>query len=92
MECAGVKVESLDFLADNPRYTRRMAEYVGQLCRKMTNKDVGELLHIDQESVKELDKIYMKQLLTKHPIAAPQVIGIDSAFNWSWSHLPHCGE
>lgn len=70
-------MEKLAFLADNTRYTKRMAAYVGQLCRKMTNKAVAELLHIDQESVKELDKIYMKQLLTKHPIAAPQVIGVD---------------
>lgn len=77
VKCEGVKVESLAFLADNTRYTKRMAAYVGQLCRKMTNKAVAELLRIDQESVKELDKIYMKQLLTKHPIAAPQVIGID---------------
>lgn len=77
VKCEGVKVEKLDFLADNPRYTKRMAEYVGKLCRKMTNKAVAELLHMDQESVKDLDKIYMKQLLAKHPIAAPRVLGID---------------
>lgn len=77
VRCEGVKVEALDFLADNTRYTKRMAEYVGQLCQQMTNKAVAELLRLDQESVKELDKIYMKRLLARHPIAAPRVIGID---------------
>lgn len=77
LKCEGVKVERLDFLAHNTRYTKRMAEYVGNLCRKMTNKAVAELLRLDQESVKELDKIYMKQLLVKHAVAAPRVLGID---------------
>jgi len=75
--CDGVKVESLDWLADNPRYTSRMAEYVGKLCRQMTNKAVAELLRIDEEAVKEFDKLYMARLLAKHPIKAVRVLGID---------------
>jgi hypothetical protein len=36
-----VKRERLDFLADNPLYTRRFAYYVGRRCRSATIKDVG---------------------------------------------------
>jgi transposase len=31
--CGKVKREQLDFLADNPLYTKRFAYYVGQRCR-----------------------------------------------------------
>lgn len=75
--CAGVRVEHLDWLAENSRYTKRMAEYVGKLCRQMTNKAVAELLHLDEGTVKELDKLYMAKLLLKHPVAAVRVVGID---------------
>jgi transposase len=30
--CGAVKRERLDFLADNPRYTKRFAFYVGRRC------------------------------------------------------------
>jgi hypothetical protein len=36
--CQGVKVERLDWLAQNPRYTHRFAHHVGILCRDMSNK------------------------------------------------------
>ena len=32
--CGGVKRERLDFLADNPHYTKRFAYYVGRRCRR----------------------------------------------------------
>src|SRR2546422_136285 len=38
--CGKVKRERLDFLADNPLYTKRFAYYVGRRCRSATIKDV----------------------------------------------------
>ena len=34
--CGKVKSERLDFLADNPFYTKRFAYYVGRRCRQST--------------------------------------------------------
>ena len=39
--CGKVKRERLDFLADNPLYTKRFAYYVGRRCRSATIKDVA---------------------------------------------------
>src|SRR5271163_4186779 len=39
--CGKVKSERLDFLADNPLYTKRFAYYVGRRCRDGTIKDVA---------------------------------------------------
>ena len=75
--CGKVKRERLEFLADNPFYTKRFAFYVGRRCRIETIKDVAEELHLDWHTVKELDKQYMREQLAKAGTPAPKRIGID---------------
>jgi transposase len=72
-----VKTERLDWLADNPRYTKRFAKYVGQRCRESSIKSVAKELKLDWHTVKELDKEYMRGLLAKAGTPAPEAIGID---------------
>ena len=79
MKCksCGVKNEKLDFLSENTKYTLRFAMQIGGLCRAMTIKDVARRMYLDWHTVKELDKIYMREQvrLAGHP--APRVIGVD---------------
>jgi transposase len=75
--CGGVRVESLDWLAKNPRYTRRFAQQVGKYCREMSNTAVAAMMFLQERTVKDLDKLYMQELLKKNPAPAPRVIGID---------------
>ena len=75
--CGKVKRERLDFLADNPHYTKRFAFYVGRRCRQATIKDVAEELKLDWHTVKALDKQYMRAQLERAGTPGPQVIGID---------------
>ena len=75
--CGKVKQERLDFLADNPFYTKRFAYYVGQRCRAATIKDVAKDLALDWHTVKALDKQYMEAQLKRVGTPGPQVIGID---------------
>lgn len=75
--CASVKNERLDWLADNPLYTKRFAFFVGRRCRQTTIKEVAEELHLDWDAVKELDKQYMREQLRRVGQPAPRVIGID---------------
>jgi transposase len=42
--CDSVKRERLDFLADNPHFTRRFAFYVGRRCRQASIRDVAKEL------------------------------------------------
>ena len=73
----GVKNEKLDFLSDNTRYTLRFAMQIGGLCRAMTIKDVARRMHLDWHTVKDLDKIYMREQLRLAGPPSPRVIGID---------------
>jgi transposase len=72
-----VKSERLDWLADNPLYTKRFAFFVGRRCRETPIKDVAEELVLDWHTVKELDKQYMCEQLRRAGNPAPRVIGID---------------
>jgi transposase len=75
--CGKVKRERLDFLADNPLYTKRFAHYVGQRCRHATIKDIAEELKLDWDTVKTLEKQYMQAQLARAGRPGPKAIGID---------------
>ena len=75
--CGKVKRERLEFLADNPFYTKRFAHYVGRRCRSTTIKDLAKELHLDWDTVKSLEKQYMQAQLTKAGTPGPKAIGID---------------
>ncbi len=72
-----MKSERLDFLADNPFYTKRFAIYVGRRCRDADIKAVAKELHLHWETVKELEKQYMRALLARVGTPTPRVLGID---------------
>jgi len=76
--CNGkVRREHLEFLADNPLYTKRFAWFVGRRCRSSTIKDVAKELNLHWGAVKELDKEYMRVQLERAGTPGPKAIGID---------------
>src|SRR6266498_726815 len=75
--CGKVKRERLDFLADNPLYTKRFAHFVGRRCRQATIKDVAKELALDWHTVKALEMQYMEAQLARAGTPGPEVIGID---------------
>jgi Helix-turn-helix domain of transposase family ISL3/zinc-finger of transposase IS204/IS1001/IS1096/IS1165 len=75
--CGKVKQERLDFLADNPFYTKRFAYFVGRRCRQASISDVAKELALDWHTVKALEMQYMKTQLARAGTPGPLVIGID---------------
>ncbi len=72
-----MKQEKLDWLADNPFYTKRFGFFVGRRCREMSISAVAEETRLDWKTVKELDKQYMSEQLKRAGAPRPKVIGID---------------
>jgi transposase len=64
-------------MADNPFYTKRFVWLVGRRCRAATIKDVAKELHLGWDTVKDLEKQYMREQLRRVGTPAPKVIGID---------------
>jgi transposase len=75
--CGKVKRERLEFLSDNPFYTKRFAYYVGRRCRASSIRDIARELHLDWHTVKGLEKQYMREQLRRAGTPGPKVIGID---------------
>ena len=75
--CGKVKTERIDFLADNPFYTKRFAWYVGRRCRQASIRDVAKELKLDWHTVKSLEKQYMAEQLKRAGLPGPKAIGID---------------
>ena len=72
-----MKQEKLAWLAKNPFYTERFMYWVGRHCRRSSIKDVAKECHLDWKTVKDLDKLYMQEQLSRAPEISPRVIGID---------------
>lgn len=72
-----MRQEKLSFLANNPFYTKRFYRYVGRRCHSSTIKDVAKELKLDWKTVKELEKQYMLEQLSRRGKPCPKVIGID---------------
>lgn len=75
--CDAVKQERLEFLADNPFYTKRFAFYVGRRCRASAISDVAKELRLDWHTVKALEKQYMGEQLRRAGTPGPTVVGLD---------------
>lgn len=59
--CKGARVEQLEFVDASKRVTRRLAQYIYDLCKVMTVKDVANHLDLDPKTVKEIDKSFLEK-------------------------------
>jgi transposase len=75
--CGKVKTEQLDFLADNPFYTKRFAWHIGRRCRGSSISDVAKEFKLDWQTVKALDKQYMTEQIKRAGMPGSKAIGID---------------
>mgnify|MGYP001792652990 CR=1 FL=1 len=77
-KCGTVKTERLDWISELPGYTQRFAFLVGRRCHDTPVKAVAEELGLDWQTVKALDKLYMREQLRRTPAANPKGLGIDA--------------
>lgn len=75
--CEGVKQERLEWLADNPSYTKRFAFHIGRRCRTASIRDVAKEHLIDWKTVKELEMQYMREQIKRAGRPKPKVTGTD---------------
>ena len=54
-------MEKLDFILPGERFTERFANYICELCEKMTLKDVARMAMIDWRTAKRIDKKKLKE-------------------------------
>ena len=76
--CQSVKTETLSWLWESGRFTKRFEEKVGRMARQMPLTEVAELNQISWDQAWRMELEYMRELIKRHPPAFKiRVIGVD---------------
>ena len=73
----GLKVEQLPFVGRYSRVTKGLGCLVYELCKVMTNKSVGILQGLDEESVKNIDKTKLQEAQENRSLDGISALGVD---------------
>jgi len=75
--CRGIHVEDLELFHPYLRVTRRMAQYVYQLCRMLTVSDVARHLGLNWKTVKDIDKYFLERDYGQPDLSTLRVLAVD---------------
>jgi transposase len=76
--CKAVKTETLSWLWEHGRFTKRFEEKVGRMARQMPLTEVATLNQISWHQAWRMELAYMRDLIQRHPPSASlRVIGVD---------------
>lgn len=79
-DCGAIRQANLDFADPKKHYTRSLERFVIDLCRVMTIADVSQFTGLSWDTVKELDKLYLRQKYQSVSLAAVRYIAIDEVY------------
>ena len=78
--CGSIRQPNLDFADPKKHYTRSLERFVIDLCRIMTIADVSELTSLSWDTVKEIDKSYLKDKYQSISLKDIRYIAIDEVY------------
>jgi len=76
-QCQGIHIEDLELFHPYLRVTRRMAQYVYQLCRMLTVSDVARHLGLNWKTVKDIDKYYLEADYGQPDLNGLRILAVD---------------
>ena len=75
--CGKAKVEQLSFADPSKRITHRLAQYIYQLCKRMTVKEVADHLGLDPKTVKAVDKQFLQEEFGATKTEGLRILAVD---------------
>lgn len=77
-KCQAVRTETLTWLMEHGRFTKRFEEKVGRMARQMPLTEVAKLNQISWDQAWRMELAYMKELIRRYPPASKiRAIGVD---------------
>ncbi len=77
-KCQAVRTETLTWLMEHGRFTKRFEERIGRMARQMPLTEVAKLNQISWDQAWRMELAYMKELIRRHPPASKiRAIGVD---------------
>ena len=78
--CSSVRQPHLKFADPKKHYTHSLERFVIDLCRVMTIQDVAELTGLNWDTVKDIDKGYLRDKYQSVSLKAVRYIAIDEVY------------
>lgn len=76
--CMSVRTETLTWLLESGRFTKRFEERVGRMAQQMPLTEVAKLNQISWDQAWRIELEYMREVVKKHPPASKiRAIGVD---------------
>lgn len=75
--CQGIHIEDLGMFHPYLRVSRRLADYVYQLCQIMTVSEVADHLGLDWKTVKAIDKQYLERDYGQPDYQGLRILAVD---------------
>jgi transposase len=75
--CQGIRVEDLDFFNPYQRVTKRLAQYIHELCKVLTVTEVSEHLGLDWKTVKDVDKQFLEKTFGNTDYSGLSILAVD---------------
>ncbi len=76
-QSCGYVVEDLGLMAPCKRVTKRLANYILELCKYMTITEVARYLRVDWKTVKDIHKKHLQGKFSHEDIGSPRLLAID---------------
>lgn len=73
----GIVIEDLDIVAPDMRVTKRLAQYILELCKYMTIKEIARHLKLDWKTIKNIHKDYLIKRFSEEDTGYPRLIAVD---------------
>lgn len=75
--CESVRIEDLECFDPYCRVTKRMAQYIHELCKVMTVQEVAKHLQLNWKTVKEIDKAFLEEEYGTPKLDGLRILAVD---------------
>jgi len=75
--CGGIHTEELEFVEPYAHVTKRMAQYIHDLCKVMTIKDVARHVKLNWKTVKNIDKRFLEEEYGETDYQGLRILAVD---------------
>jgi transposase len=76
-QCRRILIEDLELFLPYFRVTRRLAQYIHELCKVMTVQEVAKHLALDWKTVKNIDKLFLERQYGQPNFEGLRILAID---------------
>jgi transposase len=76
-QCQRILIEDLELFHPYFRVTQRLAQYIHELCKVMTVKEVAKHLGLDWKTVKNIDKLFLEKQYGQPNYEGLRILAVD---------------